>query len=80
MSGFPCLPLFQLTLPNLVKPEVGYCGEGPLSCMGGAVTYVCFSLLPVKKGFLFSSVIIFAISSPGFFTNFLTSCWPTAYT
>lgn len=36
--------------------------------------------LPVNKELLSLSIfVVFAVSSPGFFTNLLSSCWPTAY-
>lgn len=58
LSNFPCLPLFQLTLCNSVKLEIGYCEEGPFSSLAWeelSPTYVLVFRLLIRDHSRFHS-------------------------
>ena len=84
ISNFPCLPLFQLTLRNSVKLEIGYFKEGLFSSLVReelSPPYVLVFHLLIRDHSCFPFSLSFsAISSLGFFTKFLSSCWPITCT
>lgn len=71
------LLLFQLAVHNSVNLEIKRVLSHPLC---GKRCDQCFSLWPVnKRSVSFSVLLVFASSSLGFFTNYLSRCWPTTY-